>query len=122
VGLTHYGSFPRGTNVPEERRLNAQFHPSARLSAGPGQPDCRGVEVFVIIIPPIVALLIGAWAVLAPRPLDPKVARAQLEDHITWLEQRMAHGRAGNWDEQMMANLQAQLDEAHRQRSRLVAA
>lgn len=77
------------------------------------------MEVFVIIIPPIVALIIGGWAVFAPRPVDIKVESIRLDQHIAWLEDRLAHARARNWDEQMMENLRDQLAAAHRQRQTL---
>jgi hypothetical protein len=80
------------------------------------------MEAFVLIIPPIIALAIGAWAVLAPRPVDPVAERARADQHIAWLEARLQHARAGNWDEQMMANLHAQLEEARDRQSALQAA
>ena len=80
------------------------------------------MEALVIIIPPIIALLIGGWAVLAPRQIDVVAEQKQLDEHITWLEQRLAHARAGNWDEQMMANLHTQMADAQRRRQALVAA
>jgi hypothetical protein len=80
------------------------------------------MEAFVLIIPPIIALLIGAWAVLAPRPVDPVAERARADQHIAWLEDRLVHARAGNWDEQMMANLLDQLATAQRKQSALRAA
>jgi hypothetical protein len=79
------------------------------------------MEAFVLIIPPIIALLIGAWAVLAPRPVDPVAERARADQHIAWLEERLAHARAGNWDEQMMANLHTQIASARRVQSTLRA-
>jgi len=79
------------------------------------------MEAFVIIIPPIIALLIGAWAILSPRPVDFVTERAQIDQHIAWLEDRLAHARAGNWDEQMMANLHAQMADARRKQSALQA-
>jgi len=80
------------------------------------------MEAVVIIIPPIIALLIGAWAVLAPRPIDVVAEQKQLSDHIIWLEERLAHARARNWDEQMMSNLHAQMNEARRKQRALAAA
>jgi hypothetical protein len=80
------------------------------------------MEAFVIIIPPIIAVLIGGWAVLAPRPVDPKVERTQLDEHIAWLEERLQHARARNWDEQMMANLHTQMAQARRKLAALADA
>jgi len=80
------------------------------------------MEVLVILIPPFIALLLGAWAILSPRPADPVAERAQMDQHIAWLEDRLAHARAGNWDEQMMANLHAQMAAARRKQSALQAA
>ncbi|MEJ1973704.1 MAG: hypothetical protein WDM96_14945 [Lacunisphaera sp.] len=80
------------------------------------------MEAVVIIIPPIIALLIGVWAVLAPRRIDVVAERKQLNEHIAWLEERLAHARAGNWDEQMMANLHAQMAEARRKQQALATA
>ena len=72
------------------------------------------MEVFVIIIPPFIALLIGAWALLAPRPVDAAAEQKQLDEHIAWLNERLDHARARNWDEQMMENLHAQMAAAQR--------
>ena len=72
------------------------------------------MEVFVIFIPIFVALLLGVWAMLAPKRVDVAAETHQLNEHIAWLEERLAHARAGNWDEQMMANLHAQLETAQR--------
>ncbi len=80
------------------------------------------MEVFVILVPPFIALLIGAWAMLSPRQIDVAAEQKQLDEHIAWLQERLAHARARNWDEQMMANLHAQLAEAHRKQQALVAA
>jgi hypothetical protein len=72
------------------------------------------MEIFVIIIPIFVAALLAAWAVLQPRTVDVVADRVRVDQHIAWLEDRLAHARAGNWDEQMMANLHAQLEDAYR--------
>ena len=80
------------------------------------------VEIFVIIIPPFIALLLGAWALLSPPPVDSVAERKQLDEHIAWLDERLAHARARNWDEQMMANLQAQMAEARRRQQALAVA
>jgi len=80
------------------------------------------VEIFVIIIPPFIALLLGVWALLAPKPVDAVAEQKQLDEHIAWLNERLAHARARNWDEQMMANLEAQMAEARRKRQALAAA
>ncbi len=76
------------------------------------------VEVFVIIIPPFIALLLGAWALLSPKPVDVVAEQKQPDEHIAWLTERPAHARARNWDEQMMANLDAQMAEARRKADR----
>jgi hypothetical protein len=80
------------------------------------------VEIFVIVIPPFIALLIGAMAVFAPRPKDPVAEKVRVDERIAWLESRLAHARAGNWDEQMMHNLHTQLAEARREQRALQAA
>jgi hypothetical protein len=80
------------------------------------------VEAVVIIIPPIIALLIGAWAVLAPRRIDVVAEQKQINEHIAWLEERLAHAHARNWDEQMLANLRAQMAEARRKQQALAVA
>ena len=80
------------------------------------------MEVFVIIIPPFIALLIGAWALLAPKPIDVAAEKKQLEEHIAWLNDRLVHAAAGNWDEQMMANLHAQMADARRKQQALAMA
>ena len=77
------------------------------------------MEAFVILIPPLIALFIGGWAVLAPKPLDVVAERKQLDEHIAWLEERLAHAQARNWDEQMMANLHLQLANARRKQAAL---
>ena len=80
------------------------------------------MEVLVIFIPPIIALLIGAWAVLSPRPLDPVAERARLDQHIARLEKSLARARTDNWDEQMITNLLDKLAAARREQSALQAA
>jgi hypothetical protein len=80
------------------------------------------MEIFVIIIPPVIALIIGAMAVFAPRPKDPVAEKARVDERIAWLENRLVHARAGNWDEQMMHNLHTQLDKARREQHALQAA
>ena len=80
------------------------------------------MEVFVIIIPPFIALLIGAWALLAPRPIDVVAEQKQLDEHIAWLNERLIHAREKNWDEQMMANLETQMAEARRKQQVLATA
>jgi hypothetical protein len=80
------------------------------------------VEALVLIIPPIIALLIGAWAVFAPRAIDPVAERARLVEHIARLEESLARARAGNWDEQMITNLLDKLAEARREQNALLAA
>ena len=80
------------------------------------------MEVFVIIIPPFIALLIGAWALLALRPIDVVAEQKQLDEHIAWLKERLIHARASNWDEQMMANLETQMAEARRKQRALAGA
>ena len=80
------------------------------------------MEIFVIIIPPIIALLIGAMAYFAPQPKDPVAEQARLDERIAWLEERLVHARAGNWDEQMMANLHDQLATARDEQRALLAA
>ena len=99
--------------------------PAPRWGSCRTRPACyarSAMEALVIIIPPIIALLIGAWAVMAPRQIDVAAEQKVLDEHIAWLEERLAHARAGNWDEQMMANLHAQMAEARRKQQALVAA
>ncbi len=80
------------------------------------------MEAVVIIIPPIIALLIGAWAVFAPRALDPVAEQARLDQHIARLEESLARARADNWDELMITNLLDKLAAARREQSTLQAA
>ncbi len=80
------------------------------------------MEIFVIVIPPFIALIIGAVAFFAPRPKDPVAEKARLDERIAWLENRLAHAQAGNWDEQMMHNLHTQLADARREQRALQAA
>ena len=80
------------------------------------------MEALVILIPPLIALFIGAWAVFAPRPLDPVVERTRLDQHIARLEESLARARADNWDEQMITNLLDKLAAARREQSTLQAA
>jgi hypothetical protein len=80
------------------------------------------VEIFVIIVPLFVALLIGALAVLAPRPVDPRAERARLDQRIAWLEERLAHAREKNWGDDMTGRLVAQLEAARRDHRALSAA
>lgn len=80
------------------------------------------MEAVVIIVVPLIAMLIAGWAIIAPRPVDQVAEQAQMSQHIAWLEERLAHARQKNWDEQMMANLLAQLDEARRRQGARQAA
>ena len=80
------------------------------------------MEALVILIVPLVALFIGAVAFFQPRRLDPAADRARVDQHIAWLEDRLAHARAKNWDEQMMENIRAQLEAARREQRSLAAA
>jgi hypothetical protein len=77
------------------------------------------MEALVLLIVPLIALLIGAMAFFQPRPSNPGLDRARLDEHISWLEARLAHAREKHWDEQMMANLQAQLAAARREQATL---
>ena len=69
----------------------------------------------------------GEWIVFSSnreaysRTLTP-AEQKQLAEHIAWLNERLDHARARNWDEQMMANLHAQLTEARRRQQALAAA
>lgn len=72
------------------------------------------MEALVLLLVPLVALVVWAAAYFQPKSLDPVADQAQLEEHIAWLEQRLAHAREKNWDEQMLANLTGQLTEARR--------
>ena len=72
------------------------------------------MEALVLLLVPLVALAVWAAAYLQPKSLDPVAEQAQLDEHIAWLEDRLAHAREKNWDEQMLANLTAQLTEARR--------
>ena len=80
------------------------------------------MEIFVIIIPPFIALIIGAVAIFAPRPKDPVAEKKRIDERIAWLESRLAHAQAGNWDEQMMHNLHTQMEAVRREQSALQAA
>lgn len=77
------------------------------------------MEAVVIIIVPLIALLIGAMAVLAPRPVDVVAERARLDQHIDWLEERLRHAREKHWDDQMVGQITTQLEAARRQRAML---
>ena len=80
------------------------------------------MEAVVIIIPPIIALLIGAWAVFAPRQVDPLAEQARLDQHIARLEDSLARASADNWDEQMITNLLDKLADARREQRALQVA
>ena len=80
------------------------------------------MEIVVIILPPIIALIIGAVAYFAPRVKDPVAEQKRLDERIAWLENRLVHARAGNWDEQMMHNLHTQLAAARSEQQSLLAA
>ena len=70
------------------------------------------MEAFVLLLVPLVAFFVWAVAYFQPKALDPMAERAQLDEHIAWLEERLAHARQKNWDEQMLANLTAQMESA----------
>ena len=80
------------------------------------------MEALVILIPPFIALLIGAWAVFAPRSVDPVAERARLDQHIARLEESLHRARTANWDEQMISNLLTKLEAARREQRALLAA
>ena len=75
------------------------------------------MEAVVILLVPLVALFVWAVAFFAPRSDDMAAEREQLDQHIAWLEDRLAYGRQKNWDEQMIGNLTAQLAEARDRRA-----
>lgn len=77
------------------------------------------MEALVLLLVPLIALAVWAVAYFQPRVLDPRAERAQLAEHIAWLEARRDHARRGNWDEQMLAHLDAQLADARRRQARL---
>ena len=70
------------------------------------------MEAFILLLVPLVAFAVWAAAYFQPKLLDAKAEQAQLAEHIAWLEERLVHARQKNWDEQMLANLTAQLTEA----------
>ncbi len=80
------------------------------------------MEAVVIVLVPLIALLIGAMAVLAPRPVDVVAERARLDQHIAWLEDRLEHAREKHWDEDMIGRITAQLDDARAELAALPAA
>jgi hypothetical protein len=73
------------------------------------------MEALVILLVPLVALAIWAVAYFQPCAADPAAERARLDQHIAWLEERLAYAREKHWDEQMIGNLTAQLESARRQ-------
>ena len=75
------------------------------------------MEALVLLLVPLVAFIIWAVAYFQPRTTDLAEERQQLDRHIAWLEDRLAYGRQKNWDEQMIANLNAQLAEARERRA-----
>lgn len=80
------------------------------------------MEALVILIVPLVALFVGAVAFFQPRRSDPAAERARVDQHIAWLEERLAHARAKDWDEQMLENIHVQLEAARREQRVLAAA
>lgn len=79
------------------------------------------MEALVILIPPFIALLLGAWALLSPRSVDLEAERARLEQHIARLEESLSRARTANWDDQMITNLLAKLAAARREQNALQA-
>lgn len=75
------------------------------------------MEALVILLVPLVAFGVWAAAYFQPRTTDLAAEQVQLEQHIAWLEDRLAYGRQKNWDEQMIASLTAQLAEARERRA-----
>jgi hypothetical protein len=72
------------------------------------------MEALVILLVPLVALIIWAGAYFQTRSLDPATERAQLDQHIARLEERLAMAHQRNWDEQMISSLRGQLEIAQR--------
>jgi len=87
----------------------------ARQEAAPSL--LPAMEALVILLVPLVALIVWAAAYFQPNPFNSVAERAQLEQHIAWLEDRLAHARQHNWDEQMIGNLIGQLETARRQQA-----
>lgn len=75
------------------------------------------MEALVILLVPLVAFIIWAVAYFQPKTTDLAAEQQQLDQHIAWLEDRLAYGREKQWDEQMIANLTAQLAEARERRA-----
>jgi hypothetical protein len=75
------------------------------------------MEALVILLVPLVAFFVWAVAFFQPKSNDLAAEQQQLDQHIAWLEDRLAYGRQKNWDEQMIGNLTAQLAEARERRA-----
>lgn len=80
------------------------------------------MEAVVILVVPLIALIIIGGAVLQPRHKDLVEERSRLDQRIAWLESRLTHARQSNWDEDMIARINEQLDEAQREMRLLPAA
>lgn len=73
------------------------------------------MEALFLLLVPVIAFLVWAVAYFQPKPPDSAAEHARRVERIAWLEERLAHARRHNWDEQMMANLHTQLAEARRE-------
>lgn len=75
------------------------------------------MEAVVILLVPAIAFAVWAVAFFQPKSFDPVAERARSDQHIAWLEERLAYAREKNWDEQMIDNLLRQLEIAQQQQA-----
>ena len=103
-------------NVPAQPCFKPRTRRRGPLPAGAAGLRWPPVEALVILLVPLVALFVWAVAYFQPTRIDPEAECARRAEHIAWLEERLAHARRHDWDEQMMANLHLQLAEARGER------
>ncbi|MEO5959627.1 MAG: hypothetical protein ABIZ49_03835 [Opitutaceae bacterium] len=73
--------------------------------------------VFVFVV--TVAAWVGAWMQTRNQPHDRAPEEiARLQEHASWLQQRLAVARQENWDEAMVAALRNELRTATRRLAR----
>jgi hypothetical protein len=81
-------------------------------------------EAFAVLVVFVVAIMawIGAWLQARdPANYNPRQESERLVVQAAWLEQRVELARRENWDSQMIANLESELESARRESRRIAS-
>lgn len=80
----------------------------------PAMPEALAVLAIIVVA---VAAWVGAWMhARDPANYKPHEEHSRLQQHEGWLQGRLETARREKWSEDMVANLEADLEAAQRQR------